>query len=202
MNTQAEPDRNTPIRIALFAVLMMVGLGYVLSLAWFFRHSSNFVERLGIEAATDAVADRPATLPMAFTFDAKSPWTQSLAYGWNRPEEWGVWADNSTAAVVLPPVSGSSSATACIGVRFGNIPQRRRWHLAITVDGRPWGEVTSYWGEGPFEIRNMAPIEVGQPIVIRFFGPAPVIPRAITHDNPDSRLLSFSLLGMTIAKKC
>lgn len=202
MNTQARTAMPAPFRIALFAVLVAIGLGYVLSLAWFFRHSSNFVEREGIKAARGAVASHSPALPVNYAFDAKSSWTTGLAYGWNRPEDWGVWADNTTAALVLPPLAGSSTTAVCVRLRFGGVSQRRHWRLAIAIDGKPWGEARNLSGEGPFEMHKMAQVGAGEPIVIRFSGPPAVIPRATSPANPDSRLLSFSLFGITIAKKC
>ena len=202
MTAEARRDKPTRASISLFALLFAIGTCYLASLAYFLRHSTNFVERSGIEAATQAVSRMHSALPVTYTFDAKSPWTKSLAYGWNAPETWGVWASNTTAAVVLPPVPGVRTVPVCIGLRFGNVWSKRRLPLSIAVDGQPLGSPKVYSGQGPFEARGMVPVEAGQPVVIRFHGPAPVIPRAISRTNLDGRLLSFSLLGITIEPRC
>ena len=202
MTAEARREKPTTASVSLFALLFAIGACYLGSLAYFLLHSTNFVERSGIEAATQAVAGTHSALPVTYTFDAKSPWAKSLAYGWNAPEAWGVWASNTAAAVVLPPVPGIRTVPVCVDARFGNVGGKHRWRLSVTVDGQPLGRPTNYSGQGPFEARGMVPVEAGQPITIRFRGPAPVIPRAISDTNMDGRMLSFSLLGITIEPKC
>lgn len=202
MTEEAKRDKPTATSVLLFTVLFAIGACYLASLAYFFRHGTNFIERSGTQGAIDAMAGVRSTLPMVYTFDAKSPWTKSLAFGWNAPESWGVWASNTTAGVVLPPVAGDHTGTVCVAVRFGNVWKKRRLRLAIAVNGQPLGNPADHSGRGPFEMRGMVPVAAGQPIVIRFYGPPPVIPRAISHSNMDGRTLSFSLLGITIETKC
>jgi hypothetical protein len=72
----------------------------------------------------------------------------------------------------------------------------------MTVDGQPLGRPMRYAGHGPFDVRGMVSVAAGQPITIRFSGPVPVIPRAISRATMDGRMLSFSLLGVTIEPKC
>jgi len=74
--------------------------------------------------------------------------------------------------------------------------------MLVTIDGTPLGGNSHFSGAGPFEVHGEVKIPTGQPIVIRFSGPSPVIPRAVTNHSLDSRLLSFSLLGITVAKQC
>lgn len=202
MTAEANRDKPTTTSILLFMLLFAIGTGYLASLAYFLKHSTNFIERSGIAAATNAVGGMPAVLPVTYTFDTNSPWSKGLAYGWNAPESWGVWASAATAGVVLPPVPGDHVGPVCVRIRFGSPWEKRRQRLAITVNGQSLGKPLDFSGQGPFEIHGMAPVAGGQPIVIRFHGSTPLIPRAVTDFNMDERMLSFSLLGITIETKC
>lgn len=202
MNASSTPTAPTPRSIALFALLMAIGVVYLLALGFFLRHSVNFVQKGGIDAARAAVAGERPELPVHYTFDASSPWVKSLAYGWNRPEPWGIWAEGSSAAIVLPPIPGDATQSVCFDVKLGTASKRRQWPMLVTIAGQPFGGPQRHTGAGPFELRGMLQVSGGQPILIRFDGPSPRIPRAVTQRSMDSRLLSFSLFGITITKHC
>jgi len=202
MNPTAKHTAPTPRSIALCLLLLAIGVTYLLAFGYFLRHSVNFVQKDGIDAASKAVAGEQSELPVHYTFDATSPWIKSLAYGWNRSESWGVWAESSSAAVVLPPVPGDATQPVCFDIRIGSGFKRHHWPMQITIAGQSFGSLQRYAGEGPFELRGTLQVPNGQPILIRFNGPFPVIPRAITRRSMDGRLLSFSLFGIAITRHC
>lgn len=186
----------------LFAVLVLIGAGYIASLAYLSTHSINYLDAGKMQRAQDAARHVRLPLPVTLDFNNRSSWLVSLVSGWQSPESWGVWGRDAHATLLLPPIYDASVHELCVAVTFGSLPPRKSWPMQVVIDGSAPGPANTYHGGGLFTIQKMATIHVNEPIRIDFYGPRPVIPRSFDRHNHDYRTVSFSLFKVVLTKQC
>lgn len=186
----------------MFTLLVLVGVGYLASLAYFSKHDINYLDAGKMKRAQDMAKNMRLTLPATLEFGSRSPWTYYLVAGWQAPESWGVWGRDADATILLPPLADASVHELCAAFTIGALPPRRSWRIQIAIDDAIASPSVEYHGGGPFTIRTMASINAGQPIRIDFHGPRPVIPRSFDRHSHDYRNVSFSLFKVVLTKSC
>lgn len=186
----------------LFVVLVLIGSGYIASLAYLATHSINYLDAGKMQRAQEAARHARLPLPATLDFNNHSSWVVSLVSGWQSPESWGVWGRDAHATLLLPPVADASVLGLCVAVTFGSLPPRKSWPMKVIINDAIVSPIDTYHGGGPFTIQTTATTRENEPIRIDFYGPRPVIPRSFDRHSHDYRTVSFSLFKVVLTKQC
>lgn len=186
----------------LFAVLVLIGSGYLVSLAYFSIHSINYLDAGKMQRAQEAATHARLPLPATLDFNNRSSWLVSLVSGWQSPESWGVWGRDAHATLLLPPLADASVHEFCVAITFGSLPPRKSWPMEIVINDAIVNPTNDYHGGGPFTIHATAATRGNEPIRIDFYGPKPIIPRSFDRHNHDYRTVSFSLFKVVLTRHC
>ena len=190
-------------RVYLFIFLISLGLLYVGLFTFLYLKSEDFITTPRVNAAKLWARSRSVAIPTILSFDEKSPWTMSLAKGWNDPEIGGVWSNSTRSILFLPSPQENSSGNVCFHfwiTAMTNDPSED-WPFQIFINDHRAMPKTRYVGSGPYEISASSYLPDRKTIEIILEGPRPRSPRSIGAGN-DVRQLSFILHSIQITKTC
>ncbi len=126
-------------QVALFTVLVTVGLAYIAAFAWFKRNSVDFIERDRDRIAALAAAAMTSST-IAWTFESGSHALPMLGGGWQRPDPEAIWSERHGGVLYLP---ASVAAGSDIEVRFDGHLNPSDQEMTVTLDAS--GEVIGKW---------------------------------------------------------
>lgn len=190
-------------RVGLFIFLISLGLLYIGLFTFLCLKSEDFTTMPRVNAAKLWAESKSIAIPTVLSFDEKSPWTMSLAKGWNAPESAGVWSNSAKAILFLPSPRENSSGNVCFHfwiTAMTNDPSED-WPFQIFINDHVAMPRTHYVGSGPYEISASSYLPDRKMIGIILEGPKPRSPRSIGAGN-DVRQLSFILHSIRITKAC